>query len=179
MRTRGILLVRDTTPLLDILPTNGERHPSSLLVSSVDNEHIDVGIKLELWRQSCNRVVASLKEFSQGLFDGIGRFRLRGDEVGAEVIGSSCIICLAHLAVLCEVICRVDPIAGTKTFELCDWALRGVGMLTSELHFAEYTHLDLLLGVRLFLYSLPTTMAQAAGWGRTPGRNHCRSSASA
>ena len=64
------------------------------------------------------------------------------------MIGSSCIACIAHLAIFYEVVGRVDPVAGVEMYNLCDLALQRLSMLTSELHFDEYTHLDLLLGVR-------------------------------
>ena len=43
----------------------------------------------------------------------------------------------------------MDPVAEVEMFNLCDSALQRLGMLTSELHFDEYTSLDLLLGVCL------------------------------
>ena len=64
------------------------------------------------------------------------------------MIGSSCITCIAHLATFYEVVGRVDPVAGVEMYNLCDLALQRLGTLTSELNFDEYTHLDLLLGVR-------------------------------
>ena len=67
------------------------------------------------------------------------------------MISSSCIACLAHLAVLYEVVCRTDPVAG-EMYALCDSALRRLGVLTSELHLDECTYLDLLLAVRPSLY---------------------------
>ena len=73
----------------------------------------------------------------------------RDDENGVNVIGSSCIACLAHLAILCEVVSRVDPAAEVEMCNLCDSALKGLGTLTSQLHFDEYTYLDLLLAVGL------------------------------
>ena len=88
-----------------------------------------------------------LEEFSKKLVDDITTFRLHGDKSGADVVSDSCIACLAHLAVLYEIISRNDPSA--KVDGLCDSALRRFGTLTSELHLDEYTYLDLLLGVRL------------------------------
>ena len=76
------------------------------------------------------------------------------------MIGSCCIACLAHLAILYEVVCRIDPVSGSNSYALCDSALERLGMLTSELHLDEYTHLDLLLGVRLSLSYFPVTAAQ-------------------
>ncbi|KAF9643913.1 hypothetical protein BDM02DRAFT_3132089 [Thelephora ganbajun] len=126
MRTQGILLVRDAILLLGVLPSDD--------------------VRLGLWRQSCNRILESLEEFSQDLLDNIKTFREHDDKIGVDVIGSSCITCLAHLAILYEVISRVDPVAKVEMDNRCDSALQRLGTLTSELHFDEYTYLDLLLG---------------------------------
>jgi len=64
------------------------------------------------------------------------------------VLSSNCIACLAHLAILCEVAGRTG-LPQLEMYNLCDLALQRLGTLTSELHFDEYTYLDLLLGVRL------------------------------
>jgi len=118
----------------------------------------------------------SLEEFSQALFGNLKRFRELDDKSGAEVISSSCITCLAHLAVLCEVICRTDPVARVETHSLCDSALERLGMLTYELKIDEYTYLDLPLEVRPSLCRLSTAAAQTRDLSRTLGRNRCRSS---
>jgi hypothetical protein len=86
--------------------------------------------------------------FSLNLFSNIKRFRELGDKEGADAISSCCIACLAHLAILYEAICRIDPVSGSESYTLCDSALQRLGTLTSELRLDEYTHLDLLLGVR-------------------------------
>ena len=65
------------------------------------------------------------------------------------MIGSSCIACLAHLAILCEVISRANPVAEVEMCNPCDSVLERLGTLTSQLRFDEYTYLDLLLGVCL------------------------------
>jgi hypothetical protein len=75
------------------------------------------------------------------------------------VISSSCIACLAHLAILCEAVCRTNPVRSFELRNLCDSALERLGTLTSELDFDEYTYLDLLLGVRLSLCHFPVAMA--------------------
>ena len=126
--------------------------------------------RLGLWRQSCDRVVASLEEFSQNMLNNIKRFR-EYDKAGADLIGSSCITCLAHLAVLYEVIGRMYPDA-REMGDLCDSALRRLGNLTSDLHFDEYTYLDLPLGVRPFSRCFMTLMAQTGDRDRTLGGNH-------
>jgi hypothetical protein len=110
-------------------------------------------VEFGFWRQSCHRVLATLDLFSLRMLSNIKRFRKLGDKTGAEVITSICIACLAHLAILYEVACRVDPVAESKLYDLCDSALRRLGTLTSEVHFDEYTRLDLLLGVRPSLCS--------------------------
>ena len=97
-------------------------------------------------------------------------FREYGDKAGAEVIGSSCIACLAHLAVLYEVVGRVDPLAGNAG-DLCDSALQRLGNLTSDLGFDEYTYLDLPLGVRPSLRRFLTAVIQTGDWDRTLGGN--------
>ena len=94
-------------------------------------------------------MLESLKEFSQKLLDNIKTFRQHGDDNGADVVSSSCIACLAHLAVFYEVIGRADPSAKAEMDDLCDSALQKLGTLSSELQFEEYTHLDLLLRVCL------------------------------
>jgi len=114
---------------------------------------------LGLWRQSCNRALASLEEFSQHLLGNVKRFREYGDKIGTDIIGSSCITCLAHLAILYEAVCRTDPVAD-EMYSLCDLALHRLGVLTSDLQFDEFTYLDLLLGVCLCLYCFLVTMAQ-------------------
>jgi hypothetical protein len=92
------------------------------------------------------------------------------------VISSSCIACLAHLAILYDAVCRTDPAGRSELYNLCDSALQRLGALTLELHLEEYTYLDLLLGVRLFLRCFPMAMAQTGYWDRTLGINHYRSS---
>ena len=104
-----------------------------------------------------DQALASLEEFSQNLLSNIKRFHERGNKDGADVISSSCIACLAHLAALYEFVCRTDPVA-REMCNLCDLALQRLGILTSELRFEEYTYLDLLLGVRLYLFYFLTAM---------------------
>ena len=103
-------------------------------------------------RQSCDRIIAPLEEFSRGLLDNIETFRDHGDKIGVEVIGNNCIACLAHLAVLYEVVGRSDPVAEAEMYNPRDLTLQRLGTLTFKLHFDEYRHHDLLLGVRLSLF---------------------------
>lgn len=136
------------------------------------------GTRLGLWQQSCDRIIASLEEFSQNLLGNVITFREHGDESGVEVIGSSCITCLAHLAVLYEVVGRVDPDA-RGMYNLCDSALQRLGKLTLDLRFEEYTCLDLLLGVCPFPHHYLRSITQGIDWDRFLGRNRSRSSTSA
>jgi hypothetical protein len=114
--------------------------------------------------------------FSLDLLANVKRFRELGDNSGADVTGSNCIACLAHLAIFYETVCRTDPVGRSELYNLCDSALQRLGTLTSELRFDEYTHLDLLLGVRPFLRCLPVTMTKTGGWDRTLGISRYRSS---
>jgi hypothetical protein len=97
-------------------------------------------------------MVESLEEFSQKLLDDIKTFRKHGDKNGAEVVSGICIACMAHLAILYDIVSNNDPSAKAEVDSLCDSTLRSLGELTLELHFDEYTYLDLLLGVRLTFF---------------------------
>ena len=116
-------------------------------------------VELGLWRQSCDQLSALLEEFSRKMHGNIKRFREYGGTSAADVISSSCIACLAHLAILYEVVCRTGPVTG-EMYDLCDSALQRLGMLTSELYLEEYTYLDLLLAVRPSPYRLSMMVAQ-------------------
>ena len=149
------MLVRDTVLLLSVPPTNGECYVPASAGSGRSLTLLAPGVELGPWRRSCNQIFASLEECSQSLLGNIKIFREHGDNSGADVISGICVACLAHLALLYEVICRIDPVA-RGMYELCDSALQRLGMLTSELRFDEYTYLDLLLGVRLSLFYFST-----------------------
>ena len=97
--------------------------------------------------------------------------REQRDEAGTDVICSSCIACLAHLAILYDVLCRTDPAVGSEMYGLCDLALQRLGMVTSEHRFDEYTYHDLLLGVRWSL-CFSTALAEMGDRNRNLGRNH-------
>ena len=104
------------------------------------------------------------------------RFREHGDRSGADIIVGGCIACLAHLAVLCDVVCRTDPQVAVEAYNLCDSALQRLGMLTSEFQLDGYTYFDLLLGVRPSLHYFPVMTTQTGDWDRTLGRNCYQSS---
>ena len=91
--------------------------------------------------------MTDLNNYSQYLFSTFGKFRDLGDKSGSGVIRNCCIDCFAHLAVLCESLWRVGP-ARSELRTLCDSALERLGELTKDMRTEEYSHLDLLLGVR-------------------------------
>jgi len=156
MRAQGILLVRDAILLLRTIPNEGESH---VPVPSINLILLGLDTELDLWRQSCNRALAPLEEFSQHLLRNVKRFREYGDKTGADMIGGTCIPCFAHLAILYEAVCRTDPFP-EEMYNLCDLALHRLGVLTSELQLEEYTYLDLLLGVCPSLCCFLVTMTQ-------------------
>ena len=133
------------------------------------------GVRLGFWRRSCDQISVLLEDFSRNLFESSRTLREQQNESGTDIICSSCITCLAHLAILCDVVCRTDPAIGPEMYELCDSALQRLGMITSEYHFDEYTYIDLLLGVRWSLcFSMLT--AEMGDRNRNLGRNHYPSS---
>ena len=71
-----------------------------------------------------------------------------GDIHGLEIIQSSCVGCLAHLATLCNFIGWLEPNSKPQMDEICDWSLEHLGDLTQAMGFDEYTYFDLLLRVR-------------------------------
>ena len=146
MRTEGISLVRDAILLLAFLPVDGEHYAPNSSVPQLKSSSTAPDTRLGLWRQSCDRVLGSLEELSQNLLDKAKTFLEHGDECVVDIIGSSCIGCLAHLAVLYEVVGRMDPVP-KGIYDLCDSALRTLGKLTLDLRFDDWTYLDLLLGV--------------------------------
>jgi hypothetical protein len=108
-------------------------------------------------------MMESLEEFSQKLFSNVKTFREHGDKNGADIVSSSCIACLSHLAVLYEATGQTDPVSKARMDCLCDLALQKLGKLTSELQFDEYSYLDLLLGVCLNLYRPLSTAVYSNG----------------
>ena len=111
----------------------------------------------------------------RSLFEISRTFREQRDETGTDVICSSYIACLAHLAILYDVLCRTDPAVGSEMYWLCDSALQRLGVITSEHHFDEYTYHDLLLGVCWFS-CFSTALAETGDRNRNLGRNRYPSS---
>jgi len=133
------------------------------------NLHVP-GVKLGIWRRACDQISILLEDLSKILFENTRTFRKQGNENGTDVSYSSCVICLAHLAILYNAVCHTDPAAGSEMYGLCDSALERLGMITSEHHLDEYTHLDLLLGVCWTFYS-SKTIAETRDRNRNLGGN--------
>ena len=106
------------------------------------------GVKSSRWKEIYDELAVRLDEYSDTLLRNIRRFIEIGDSLGAEIIQSSCVGCLAHLAVLCDLVSRLEPSYKSQADAVCDSSLERLGRLTQEMNFDEYTYLDLLLRVR-------------------------------
>lgn len=91
-----------------------------------------------------------LDTYSQTLLSNLRRFEELGDNGGAWMIRSSCIICLAHLAVLCQALGDAEPVPQTRVDTLCGSTLERLGELAQSMYMEDYTRLDLLLKVCIF-----------------------------
>ena len=89
-----------------------------------------------------------IDDYSNTLLRNARTFLQIGDTQGAEIIQSSCVGCLAHLAVLCDLISRLEPNFKPRMDAICDSSLKRLGHLTEEMSFDGYTYFDLLLRVR-------------------------------
>ena len=90
--------------------------------------------------------MARLDEYSDTLLRNTQTFLLIGDTQGAEIIQSSCIGCLAHLAVLCNLVSHLEPNSKPQMDAICDSSLERLGH--QEMSFNGFTSFDLLLRVR-------------------------------
>ena len=128
-------------------------HLAPLFISA-DPRFFATGTKPGQWKQICDEVVIRLDEYSDTLLRNIRSFAEIGDGLGAEIIQSSCVGCLAHLALLCDFVSRLEPNSKPQMDAVCDSSLERLGRLTQEMNFDEYTYFELLLGVRRSLYCL-------------------------
>ena len=103
------------------------------------------------WKQISHELVARLDEYSDTLLRNMRNFLQIKDQQGAEIIQSSCVGCLAHLAVLCDLVGRSEPNSKPQMDAVCDSSLGRLGRLTQEMSFDEYTYFDLLLMVRCWV----------------------------
>ena len=76
-----------------------------------------------------------------------------GDSQGAEIIQSSYVTCLVHLAELCHLISGLEPNSKPRMDNVCDLLLEQLGYLTRGMSADGYTYLDVLLGV--YPYTTP------------------------
>jgi hypothetical protein len=99
----------------------------------------------------CDQLVTRLDEYSNTLLRHLQRFLDVGDRRGAEVIQNSCAACLAHLAVLCDLISGLEPNSKPQMDAVCDSSLERLGHLARGMRIDGYTYLDVLLGVRHYI----------------------------
>ena len=97
----------------------------------------------------CDKLMTRLDEYSHTILRHQRRFLVIGDRHGAEIIQSSCVTCLAHLAELCDLVSGLEPNSKTRMSRICDSSLERLGHLTQDVSTDGYTYLDVLLGVHL------------------------------
>ena len=114
----------------------------------VDPHYFVTEVKPVQWKQICHELVTRLDEYSNTLLRNMRNFLQIKDRQGAEIIQSSCVGCLAHLAVLCDLIGWLEPNSKPQMDDICDSSLERLGRLTQEMNFDEYTYFDQLLMVR-------------------------------
>ena len=144
MRTQGILLVRDAI----VAFCSADSALSYFTIDLVVTSHFVTGAEPDQWRQLCEELVPRLDEYSDTLLRNGRAFLQIGDTQGAEIIQSSCVGCLAHLAVLCDLVSHLEPKSKALMDVICDSSLERLGQLTQEMSFDRYTYFDLLLRVR-------------------------------
>ena len=144
MRTQGILLVRDAI----VAFCSADSWSSTSSSTPVDTSYFVTGVKPDQWKQTCEELVARLDEYSDTLLRNTQTFLQVGDTQGTVIIQSSCIDCLAHLAVLCDLVSYLEPNSKPQMDAICDSPLERLGRLTQEMSFDGFTSFDLLLMVR-------------------------------
>ena len=114
----------------------------------VDASYVVTGVEPDRWKQLCEELVTRLDEYSDTLLRNVQTFTQIGDTQGAEIVQSSCVSCLAHLAVLCDLVGHLEPNSKPQMDAICDSSLERLGHLTQEMKFDGYTYFDLLIRVR-------------------------------
>ena len=160
MRTKAILLVRDAVSALNSNSDDRKTGLGVILWVVIDLNCSPLGSgEADIRRESRHRLVRALDEFSNDLIGNLERFVTLGDSSGVETIWACCVACLAHLATLCNLIGRTEP-ASTKSMDsLCDQTLEKLGNVSLEVRIEQYTHLDVLTGVRIL--AVPLWMSRA------------------
>ena len=77
------------------------------------------------------------------------RFIELEDNDGVGMIWTCSVTCLAHLAALCHLISQTEPTLRGSMGDLCDLALDKLGNLSREVRIEQYSHFDVLTGVRV------------------------------
>ena len=93
---------------------------------------IVIGVKPAQWKQICDGVVTPLDEYSDTLLRNVQTFVQIGDTQGVDIIRSSCVGCLAHLAVLCDLVGRLEPNYKLLMDAICDSSLKRLGYYLSR-----------------------------------------------
>jgi len=109
------------------------------------------GFSLSQHMDNRNQLVSILDNYPQTLLSNLWRFQEPQDKSSAGVVRVSCVNCLAHLAVICEVLGRIEPTLQTKMDTLCDPTLEQLGALAQDMCMEEYATFGLLLGVCIVL----------------------------
>ena len=97
-----------------------------------------------------------MEGFSNTLLGNLERFIDVGDSSGVGTIWTCCVTCLGHLAALCHLISQTEPTLRGSMDDLCDLTLDKLGNVSHEAHVEEYTHFDVLTGVRILVALLRT-----------------------
>ena len=148
MRTQGILLVKDALSITTRRLRLDDGALSRLPIDRIDPWRCVTGEGSGRWKWICDKLVARLDEYSDALLRSVREFLQIGDIQGAEIIQSSCVGCLTHLAVLCDFVGGLEPNSKPRMDAVCDSSLERLGHLTQEMSFEGYTTFDLLLRVR-------------------------------
>ena len=100
--------------------------------------------QLELYHQ----LVLDLDGFSDALMGNLPKFVGVGDD-SVWAVWTCCVTCLGHLAALCHLIGRMEPTSRDSMDNLCGVALEKLVDLSHETRIEEYSHFDILTGVRI------------------------------
>ena len=119
--------------------------------ASVNPPCFNAGEKPGGWHQTCDQLITRLGQYSDTLLRNLRQFLNVEDNRGAEIIRSSCIACLAHLAMLCDHISRLEPNSKPQMDVVCDSSLKRLGHLSRDMRIDRYTYIDVLLGVRRYI----------------------------
>ena len=95
----------------------------------------------------------ALDEFCTDLMGNLEQFITLRDSSGVETIWTSCVTCLAHLAALYHLISQTAQTSSGNMNRLCDVTLEKLANISLEVHIEQYSHFDVLTGVRILTIS--------------------------